>query len=42
MVKDDKTPDQRLHDALMKGFMMLQTDLVVLARLGPPPEDEDG
>ena len=38
MVRDDKIPDQRVHGGVVKGFMMLLTDLVVLARIGPPPE----
>jgi hypothetical protein len=43
-----KTPAQSAREIRrptkhqIRGFMMLQTDLIVLARIGPPAEDKDG
>jgi hypothetical protein len=42
VVKGYKVPAQRVHDALMKGFMMIQTDAAVLAGTAPSLGDKDG
>jgi len=42
VVKAHKVPVQRVHDALIRGFMMIQTNLAALARTAPLPGAKDG